>query len=99
MIADFCDRLGCLPLEAVARAPSRSASVSPAPKAPIWRKSRRAMPSQNRWEEPRKRNMIDLAQTGGVAGGTRRETGALSGRVPDDPVVGWDSIDWVCRHS
>ena len=34
-----------------------SASVSPAPNAPIWRKLRRLMPSQNLWDEPRNRSM------------------------------------------
>src|SRR3954451_18516599 len=62
MIADFCDREGCFLPAASSAALSRSmsASVRPAPKAPICMKLRRETPSQNCWREPRNRSMIDL---------------------------------------
>ena len=48
MMADFFDLLDCFFAAACAVFNrSMSASVRPAPKAPIWRKSRRDAPSQN----------------------------------------------------
>src|SRR5438132_7381356 len=46
-------------LLAWALARSMSASVRPAPKAPIFRKLRRDTPSQNCWAEPRRFNIFD----------------------------------------
>ena len=58
MIADFFDFVACCLAAACAvLSRSMSASVRPAPNAPIWRKSRRVTPSQNVWGEPRNRSM------------------------------------------
>src|SRR5438132_12871205 len=61
MMADF-EEDGAAP--AVARERSMSARVSPAPKAPIWRKPRRLMPSQNRRADPRISSMVSPSLAG-----------------------------------
>src|SRR4051812_20297206 len=73
MIADFFDFDDCFLFAACAvLSRSMSASVSPAPNAPIWRKSRRVAPSQNLWDEPRNRSMTwTLERTQERWGGTR----------------------------
>src|SRR5205809_3331794 len=73
MIADFFDLLACFLLAAACAVFTRSMSarVRPAPKAPIWRKSRRLAPSQNLWDEPRNRSMTGPSKGRGWEGGKR----------------------------
>src|SRR5262245_11309551 len=51
-----------------ARMRRTSASVSPAPSAPIWRKFRRLTPSQKRCFSPQNVSMTGLRTEGGVGG-------------------------------
>src|SRR5262245_23156768 len=71
MIAALCEVVLALVPSASARARNMSASVSPAPKAPIFRKPRRLMPSQNFCFAPQIVNIVSPLCTECPPGETR----------------------------
>ena len=66
-------------LGGAALARSMSASERPAPKAPIFRKDRRLMPSQKRWEAPWKVSMMPPRKQVGARSKRPRLSGVYSG--------------------
>src|SRR5437588_8584943 len=89
MMAAFCDvevlPPGALLLAACARKRSMSASVRPAPKAPMRRKFRRERPSQNCWRAPRMVNMA--GPLGRKEPGRQGAVGEDGGRYCPNPTL------------